>query len=247
MRFKAFTYLLLPVLAITSLVLPITANARKSRPLIVEVMRHGVRLTLTLPHRTYPRNALVRTTMTVSNESSRSLSLVPSTSCPWLDVSTEVMTAHGQMVYPPSVPLLEPCLPTLGGGGGRNVNALPHLAPGSSHTWHFLVILRGRFVRGSFYSLHTPPISVHFVRGQLPIVARCVSTACVRLSPRPAWLHHGPVYVSSVTDCGARKPYLAWHRARSRSLHPACSFPNRWHFAAGYLNHPVTEIDWKQE
>jgi hypothetical protein len=270
-------FLLLLSLVLAPLVPIRHAIARSSSGITVSTTAHGVKLTLVVPRRDYARNALVQTRLVLSNDSSLAVRIPLFTheyslsegarslsSCQWQNPAVEVESVQGRQVYPPSVPLVSPCLPYQGGGSGTSsetrlgIGAGGHLTvqPYSTYTWRPIVILWRRFVRGAILlalnnatgtplTVKTPRIALQLASGHPPLTERCATLTCVHVIPRPSWVHHGPLYFSSSTDCRGSIRYDTWRSRTGNTVYPPCPNPAAWHVAVGYLNHPSATVYFK--
>jgi hypothetical protein len=118
----------------------------------VTATAHGVTLSLTVPARVYPRNALVRVTATARNVSNHPLGIstldaqhpINGTTVP----QVQVLDFHGHPVYPPA---LQYCCAI----PGSPFFPIP-LQPGQTRRLHAYVVLRAGRLRAAVDSTSTP-------------------------------------------------------------------------------------------
>lgn len=213
-----------------------------------------VRLILTLPAKTYPRNALVPATIKLENHVSHVIWY--NDACPLGVLSLEVTTNQGGLVYPPAVPgTPTPHCP--------RATATP-LPPGHLVQRTVLAVLRGSNIhalanlgRGSHQSyFETPNIAVQLTTGQPPAVTLNANPLSATLTP--ATPPSGPLYEAAWTGCyssadrtgqssyGASFPEgfaaLSGNQIVPQIKGP-CAF-QEWHAVAGWIGQPVATIDY---
>lgn len=213
----------------------------------------GLRLTLTIPHRRYPRNALILVWVTIRDVShhevgywSPGVALSGVTS-----PQAEVLNQAGQVSFPPAMPFMPP-LP-------GPPPALISLGPGQTVTQRQYVILRGRWLRGSQQFL--PHLSTRVRRAANTLVTRPIR---LRLYSAPApglslqQTATGPMLnvtgrhprgdplVLAYADCGSLSNFYYSRNWVPSTLHmtPGCSPLHAWHLRVAWLNHPVAGIDY---
>jgi hypothetical protein len=221
-----------------------------ARATTASVVHDGLRLTLKVPRRTYPRNALVQLTLTLTNVTSQSINLGAQDNgngfCTTSLPQAEVHNTRGGLLYPPAVkPLvLPPCPYYLG----------RPLAPGQSVVNRVYVILRGRVLTGiastrtgqTFFSpFSTPPLTLTLTHELAP-------TATVTSSPVGIDVH-SPVPVAGKlrytaswicpngTTTTIGQP---WTVLPGTHINPPCPAPTRWNLAAGWLGHPAVVLHY---
>lgn len=235
-------------------------RARAGRAPVMTASRtaRGVRLTLDLPRQTYPRDALVRVSVTVQSVS-RTPVLVGATAAPECmrrGPGVQVLDAAGAAVYPPAAPWVmascgHPIFPA----------ALP---PG--HTLHhtMLTVLRGPEVRGvaaigpmgSAHQVVTPPLRITFTDEPPPTLTlatapnlHLIVTPSRAISSRMFYFVYGSVCPQSPPGTQYRSETPRWERTglspgRRFRLLADCAAPIRWVFAGGWLNHPAVSLDY---
>lgn len=127
---------LLLALLLSSFAVPRDAGAQTGGPVTAETVSHGVRIVLSIPRRVYPRNALVRFTVTVQNVSPHNRYLQdwpPDWGGPY---SPHILmrTASGRFVYEEGLSTF--LAPTPGSASGNYI-----LRPGASLTRHIRFVL----------------------------------------------------------------------------------------------------------
>jgi hypothetical protein len=154
-------------------------------------LAHGIRVTMSVPGRTFPLNALIRVGVRVKNLTHRAIvvdRLTRSCRADGPSPSVQVLDAHGQVLFPPALPDPPPddlpCAPT-----GPSP---PELAPGDSFVSHFFVILRGDRIRALTSSdefgaviTRTPLVRLHLVAGQVPRVRLDTQSPFLHATVRP--------------------------------------------------------------
>jgi len=102
----------------------------------------GVTLRLDFSKRSYPRNALVATTVLVRNGSGSQIVVQdPQCRADGPSPAVEVLARDGKVVFPPALPS-----PPLGGAQCKE-GPPPPLAPGATLRLHYYVVLRGPLIR----------------------------------------------------------------------------------------------------
>jgi hypothetical protein len=235
-----------------------TDNATARERTVGGSTAHGVGLYLSIPRQRYPLDALVLATISIRNLSHHTIQVpVVGTAC-----SAVVVQVYDR----PQRPLFPPTFP----GALEVVSCTPQvptvsLAPGATKVSRLPVILRGPHLRlvatlpfvGAAI-VTTPAITVQLTpRAGAPMVTvhtRPTLYADVHPPQRPSgpllitdWLacHHGSrisgdPWSSPWSSRTSERITPEWHRL------PKCTGQREWHVLAGYLNHPVVHIDWKQ-
>lgn len=215
----------------------------------------GVRVIMTVPHSTYPQNALVPVTVRIDNLSSSSVSPIPT--CEDNNPGVQVLMVNGQVVYPvPNQIPTDPghCPPGFG----------PSIAPGQSLERQFLVVLRGPMVRvywslafatGAHADIHVvigKPAALRLVVGQNPTAAlQTTPQLSAQIQPPAGTI--GPLWYIQMAKCPVANAPVAqvyyaqiWQPATTTRLEPPCSRAVEWHLAAGWIGQPITTIDYIQ-
>lgn len=229
----------------------------------VHVVGHGVRLSLTVPRRKYPRDALVRVTVQVRNISRHTVAIAPTICGPGY-TSVAVTSPHGQVVYPPAVPS---ALPSCGSADGLPLR----LNPGQGLREKVFAILRGDRVSAVAHvrvnrrsatvkSITAGPITLTLTHGRPPHVR-------VRITPRwgmeadvkpvDSSQSGSPYYIESslcpsgngrTGPLGMGGGMVNWTRAprpeqgEFRFL-AGCTDPMAWSLVVGWLDQPVVQVD----
>ncbi len=252
---------------ITVLLVPHSVLARGNGAAVrTQIVTDGVRLTLSLPKRMYPRNALVRATVTVHNVSRREVYVVERGSADngFQTPQVEVVGPDGNVVYPPALSMQ--FLPRPGQVGSTSI-----LLPKQTIVWNEYVILRATRIRtwldiqtssapdAPQRRVMTPPLMLHLVSGTAPRVTLRVTGSRVVAVLHPMWRAHGPlVYMDSGTcvypGLGTQYPeHFTWipalrHRFTLQA-EPAlgpCPDVLAWRAIAGWNGQPVAQINYLQ-
>lgn len=246
--------------AVTALALPVATTgayslesrqAGKLHPAQVSVTGYGWRLTMHVPQRSYPANALAAVRVTLRNVSSRPASFEPQVVgfCIHAPFLLNVLDAAGSPLspLPPDPSPLPPCaapIPRMVHPGkavaetvlvvllsGRlqataNVDTRPHRAQG-----YYGGVLTTPIVTVAFHAAQSPPVTVQ--DGNVATVARPAhATGPLRYEQ---WVQCG----TSVTHSHA--PY--WGTSPNDSLSAGCAAPTAWHLVAGWPGYPVAHVD----
>lgn len=268
---SVYVFLLASMLATA---FPPAARAQPMPGETVTAMKPGVRVSLTLPRRAYPYQALVRVMVRIENLS-RGLVLVNNgpPGCPPISPfiavwkrGQHVVSANG---VSPIVLAGPRCIPPAGGVGRQPVPGaqLPgtHIYPGGHFDMYFYVVLGGWRLRASVplstisgntvtanYRMFTPFAHVRFTRGIPPAVQLCPEFACATITPPVGTHPRGPLFFASDDATGTSpRPIrcmqdLQPHPVRGRVVRPDCAHPTIWHFMAGWLNHRVVEVSLRR-
>jgi len=205
-----------------------------------------VKLTLIVPKRTYPRNALVRVTIRMKNASHRAVMLQGA--CGYTG-GVQVINNSGQAVYSPPNLILLPGAPPITGCApytlpfdpGQQVTERPYLVLAGTRiqAWDIVngktlwVAMRVRLTTA------TPPtVTLH----QSPTVSATI---------HPIGPVSGHLYFIAWTGCdstplasGSSFLSFAWRPSAGATLFPQCSDPTEWHALAGWLDQPMAHIDY---
>lgn len=254
----------IPLLAL----LLLTPAGSTSNPRVqASVTSRGVRLTLILPSRAYPRNALLRATVKVRNNSAASLTVrQPSCRADGPSPAVQVLNRNGQVVFPP--PLKEPPLQ----GTICMTGPPPPLLPHHILTQKFYVIARSDRIRaviwsGSELSMETPVVHIRLVPAQAPklvlVTGPSVHATVSVHNPRkkqgflytewyscpdlPRQEIGGTTFYERVSTGGAPSVtgrVFNWAATSGRRISPGCINPVEWHAAVGQLGQPVSYLDY---
>lgn len=241
MTVSRFTFL--AVGAVALLMMP-TRPVGAAHGLHVVTVEAGVRLTLSLDGQVYPRNALVRATVSLQNVSRHRIVL--GTGCVSGSPGVEVYAASGAVLYPPAVPDL--ISPSCGGPDrGR-----PTLEPGQVMRRRLYAILRSprlaavAFVGEYNTSIVTPDLTVRLVGGRPPRVVMSTSgpvSARIQAIERVG----GRLLAAMSYRCKRGLLYsggTSWVVVRAIHVAPACSRVSEWYLAVGWLNHSVAVVHY---
>jgi hypothetical protein len=221
------------------------------------VMSGGLKLTLTVPRRSYPRNALAQVRVTLRNVTNHDVGYWTSVVGPAGEAApqAEVLNAPGKVLFPPAMPYWPP-LPGPPPG-------LATLQSGQSVTESEYIVVRGARIRAtqSFMprmttNLNLPP----YVLSTRPIFMRLTSEPAPTLAlhgaptdpaldvTRPSNVQ-GPMWSVRYANCGVQLPVFVytytqvWVRSNLH-LTPGCSPLLEWHLRVAWLNHPVAALDY---
>lgn len=239
---------ILPLLVVAPFLPVARAGAATSPGTVVSTTAHGIMLTLVVPSRLFPRNALVRFTVRVHNVSHHTVLTRLGPQCIDTSPSIEVLDASGNVTsqFPPNADM-PPC-------------PIPRGEPllrGQSVTQQVLAIVNGASVRAVLpvgrklaHQVITPKVAVGVAESvpQTVVVGQTTGNPFA-VVPRPVTAH-GPLYVKDSTYCGAATGWaslsanLVWHHVKSDRVYSGCAGPQQWHGFAGYLNFPVVSIDY---
>jgi hypothetical protein len=221
------------------------------------VISGGLKLTLTVRRRSYPRNALAKVQVSLRNVTNHDVGY-------WLPgydpvgytaPQAEVLNAAGTVVFPPAMPYM-PALP----------GPVPGLAPlhsGQSVTQSEYIVVRGARIRATqnFMPRMTSNLSLSpYVLTTQPIFMRLTSEPPPKLAlygapndpaldvTRPPNVR-GPMLSVRYADCGLQPPVLAYTYTEgwvTSKLHltPGCSPLDGWYVRVAWLNHPVAALDY---
>lgn len=221
------------------------------------VISGGLKLTLTVPRRSYPRNALAQVQVSLRNVTNHDVGY-------WLPgydpvgyavPQAEVLNAAGTIVFPPAMPYM-PALP----------GPVPGLAPlhsGQSVTQSEYIVVRGARIRATQnfmprmtsnlslppYVLTTRPILVRLTSEPAPkLTLRGSPTSPVLDVTRPSHVA-GPMLQISYADCGFQTTgpsysYPGGWFPAGLQLRPGCTPLGAWHVRLAWLNHPVAALDY---
>jgi hypothetical protein len=248
-RLSWIALLLLPPLLLSR-----PATAAHSGSLSATTKSLGAALTLTVPNRIYPRNALMRVTVSLRNISSHPI-MFGAPCQPALQANVE--DRSGYVEYPPPLPRSFPphnCPPP------PLHPHVPVLRPREARFGKFYVVLRAAHLRaqavvGQFNSeIFTPVLTVRLAPAPPPRLTllnrthwavrydgrsipgqRLMYAASFSCTTSPT----GVVYVGGIT---------VWSASKSKRIQPAeakqCKALRELHLMAGYLNHPAAELDY---
>jgi hypothetical protein len=215
----------------------------------VETVAHGVRLSLSIPRRTYPKNALVTVTVRLQNVSRHTV-LVSVNNYP----DAIVLDSAHQEVYSARDPLSDRALFALIGPGPRPPMKL---RPHHGITISYFVILRGPLLQahamidtgGKELEVHGPILPLTLTHEALPRVT-VIETPTLHATITPPPGVSAPPYFVEQTRCADNDIMTGrgWQAAPTDDLTPEfatdCTKPGAWVAVAGWLNHPVASIDY---
>jgi hypothetical protein len=209
----------------------------------VRVISHSIELSLTVPRRIYPANALIRVTAQLRNVSGESVGLLGTAGpvCPRYGPGIQVINQAGNVVYPGVSSTFTTC-------GGL---LLPRpLQPGQMISRKLLIILRAAAIQAvvslgtpqSPITIVTPAIRLRLGRERAPFL-RAHLTPPFEATIRPSTAQQkGSLYlIQSCSDDFGSRVTFRWTAAPAYLrlsnggyiLRPACSNPEEWYATAG--------------
>lgn len=244
-------------LLVVPLVLPASVTWGEATPIGVGTIidTHGVELAVTVPRQHYPRNALVKATVRLTNLSAQALEYFPGCA----NDNPEVLVYRYDPLTPRSplqafpgilqhILVTPPCLP-----GTLTVD------PGQSVWKTEYVILGGRYVEGrailgglaSESVVTTPQFRVSLARSDPPgITLRTSRSVYTVIRPAQKERLTGPMLYVQAYACpaaegaGTRQP--KWTPLESNRLAPACPHPLDWYVFVGLPGHSVASIQYQR-
>jgi len=211
---------------------------------------HGMKLSVSVTRRVYPRDALVWAYFSMRNISPHTLTVNPGN-------DVEVMTGQRRVVFPPALSTPGPT------GGGL---AVAHLKPGQRIDGSQLIILRAGYVIGAVsvggnVRLGVPGVGVVTPALHLTLTAPDRPTFFLKTSPRvladlqfARRLPGNRVEFTQFYQCG--KPphelqvgsslYGSWTIASSFRFRPGCPHPVRWQLIVGAIDHSVVTLNYSR-
>lgn len=259
LRWTVLVAMLLPLLAIQH-AQPSLAHASWSVGVSATSTQHGLRMTLSLPRRAYPRDALVRATVTADNVSGRRL---------YYDVSNGetvlVRNRHGRDVFQSAQPLGANSLVITRGSFRWRI-----LRSGAAFTFHIYLVLRGRMViaesnvspalSGPWTTVVTPPVYLRLTNEAVP-EATLASTPGLSVTVTHPWPVAGRLHYLWQTSCttasGTETTEKGWTSTADSTIKTyfysgqtgvarlSCSGSGIWNGLAGWLNHPVASFSYR--
>jgi hypothetical protein len=235
---------------LTSVLAVAKAQATPTSAVHVDTITHGVKLSLSIPRRTYPKNALVTVMVRLQNVSRHTV-LVSVDNYP----NAIVLDSAHHELYSARDPLSDRALFELHGPGPRPPMKLrTHLVLVAS----YFVILRGPLLqayvmigpRGKEHDIHGPTLPLTLTdEAPPPVTVTGTPTLHATITPPPG-VSAPPNFVEQ-TQCtgnGTVSTGRGWQAASTNVLTPEfptdCVTPHKWIAVAGWLNHPVVDIAW---
>ncbi len=246
-RLTVFAAILVASLSTTSAATPPVQKT------VISTVSRGVKLTLMVPRRVYPQNALVRVVVTLRNLSQQDVQILGQgmNCCFPYTLGAVVRDSSDQIVYP----------------GDRREHALgPPLSPLTVAPRHsvrqrvFLVLRAGRVQgivqvqKGSdYFTVQTPIVTVRLVTERAPqVILHAPVADQLTATIRPPTHMKGYLYSLGSFLCGktylpAGLPFAGQFQLSLHSkLTADCSYMGTpvtsWYALAGWLNHPVVAI-----
>ncbi len=208
----------------------------------------GLNLTLLVPRTVYPRDALVRVTVTVRNASPHAVTIADSGGR--LGLWVDVLNVSGAVVYSSE------------GQGSIPGQLIPPvqtrvLQPGQSLQAHPYIVLRGSLIRAVVNTSDPAdgkPTLIQLTRGDAPRLLVYTQPGLHALL-RPAIIHQrGKPLITMTTTCADSPMPVGtpgWIAAPAPTrnvyrLSATCAHPLVWHLAAGWLNESVVDVEIRE-
>jgi hypothetical protein len=258
---RTFLLAAFSLLLVTALPGPIgRAHAHSLSRAVARTASHGLRLTLTVPRRRYPRNALIRVTLQVTNVSRHAISIESGQNFP----RSYVLDSSGNAGYDPLSPLGAESLSGPTGPGPR----YEVINRGKTITSPDYVVLRGNEISARVFlgklgapsgpMITMPPVAVTLRDEPAPVVHVSTSPS-LQAVVTPARPMSGSMFYLDQTACAttagtyetgegwvARKTAVVTPIFRDASSDPSsCAGTRTWHALVGWLNHPVTYLSYQ--
>lgn len=231
----------------------------------VAIVTRDVMLTLAVPRKRYPRDALVRVRASLKDVSKHVLWVEQPGGPVAEDVAVaprvEVVGSHAAILYPPPpLPLL------LEASGPGLIPGRFTLGPGQIRETEPYVILRGSHLRATVVLLPnardytprtlvaTPTLALRLSPRMPPTVSLHVRASSVEADVRPGRHVRGPLLYVYTAKCAATdgSPYrfMAVFTPTGRHLISQCSAEGldtlEWHVVAAWPKQPVVVVDYKE-
>jgi hypothetical protein len=258
---RTFLLAAFSLLLVTALSVPNSrAHAHNLSWAVARTTSHGLRLTLTVPRRRYPRNALIRVTLQVTNVSRHPISIESGQNFP----RSYVLDSSGNDSYDPVTPLGDESLLDVTGPGPR----YEVINRGKTITSPDYLVLRGSEISARVFlgklgapagpMITMPPITVTLRDEPAPVVhvSTSPSLQAVVTPPHPM---SGSMFYFEETACattaGTYETGEGWVATKATVVTPifgdassdpsSCAGTRTWHALVGWLNHPVTYLSYQ--
>jgi hypothetical protein len=249
------------LLLVTALSAPIgRAQAHDLSRAVARTTSHGLRLTLTVPRRRYPRNALIRVTLKVTNVSRHPISIESGQNFP----RSYVLDSSGNDSYDPVTPLGDESLLDVTGPGPR----YEVINRGKTITIPDYLVLRGSEISARVFlgklgapagpMITMPPVVITLRDEPAPVVhvSTSPSLQAVVTPPHPM---SGSMYYLDQTACATATETSSegegWVSQPTSVVTPvfsdgssdlsSCTGRRIWHALVGWLNHPVAYLSYQ--
>lgn len=218
----------------------------------------GLKLSLTVPRSSYPRNALAQVAVGIRNISHHTVGyqtppgvVAPGVTAP----QVEVLDHSGRIVFPPAMPDFPPW-------PGPAPSVIP-VRPGQAVHTHAYIVVRGARVRASVTftpkwgsgterapdTLRTHPIWVKLTSEPAPtLTLHTRPSGPVVDVTRPPGVTGSPLKISLASCPTPSQPLQAafdpiWSATDLRVI-PGCAPVQGWDLQVAWLNHPVAALDY---
>lgn len=218
-------------------------------PRSVSGISHGIRLTLTVAHSAYPRNAIINASVRVQNQSSH-LVTAAGTSCTQMNPLVEDLNVKGTVSFPNSVGWINliPCVgPTtedtfMGPRFDRLYQERYVVAMGTN-------VRAAMLIRGDAKPVVSPTLILHLTSPDPPKV-RIGSSPPVLARVKPNFSTHSSLLYLGVDQCqpgSAPYDYLGvfWASVQGRVIRPDCARPLSWRLTVGWVGHSAATVYYK--
>jgi len=228
-------------------------HARGVFAVYTQIVTHGVKLSVSVPRRTYPENALVNVTVRLQNLTPHNVFMSGNNG-----FSVAVLDSGHHLVYSADSPFMDASFFAQMGMRRPPVTLRPHRTTARS----IFVIMRGPFLQAQVI-LVARGKSKHQVMGTdlLPLTLTHEPAPTVVVSGSP--LIHAAItpppgvftlpYVVEQTQCisnGISSTRRGWDAAPGNDLVPVfpldCISGRKWMAYAGWVNHPIAEVDYSE-
>lgn len=238
----------LPVLLLLAVSLALPRPALSASAISSYVRQHGVVVTLTIPRRSYPQDALVRVRLTVRNVSTRPRSLRVGLQAP----NVTVLDSRGNEAFTSQAPLGADTLIVPKGGPRATV-----LRPGHTFSTNEMIVLRGSRITYSAMlgrigkSVHVvagTPIRVSLTPEAPPPVVVYATPSLLHATITPSWSSSSRLYVLNQTACATSSVVTLtggpWIQVEGSTLttDAGCAGTVTWRALAGWIGHPAAVI-----
>ncbi len=211
----------------------------------------GLKVSIMVPRRSYPQDALIRVTLGIQNVSHHDVWVeaggppFPGETFPQI----EVLNDAGSVEYPPAVagylpaPGPPPIAERIPPGERARRHALVVLY--ASHLRAIVTVLRSQVDPYHAAGVTTPLVTVHLTASHPPGVILMHTGSQLNATIEPGAGMHGPLrFVDAVLCQGSGSGgHYFWTRSKNQ-FSPGCATVETRHFVAGWLNHSVAVLNY---
>jgi hypothetical protein len=216
-------------------------------PLHVAITSYnGLRLSVSVPQRAYPRNALIRVSVSLQNISHHTVVLGRTCYTPtlWGDVTNQAHTMEFSSYLPVRLTGgVATCIYTRPTPG-------PRLAPGQTLHKEPYLVLRGGIITATAivdperYAAYTPPLRVRLIPAKPSTIHVHLPAPTYAVLQPPPGAEGLPVVAEAYRCRRGPATTRGFHVVHTLYLVPHCAHVVEWHVIAGWLDHPVTTINY---